>query len=157
MLGELLRDERLPGRDFKDASAHEIAGIIIGQLQRVITLLNRQHAEQPPIAISQAVTTNTPVNIYTATRKQYIRLMAISASGAGNITLLMQHPTSGPQKWQVFVAQAAGVGALPVGEHEFVMPRDATLWVQADQNITVGITASVFDGEEPEIIMNYEF
>ena len=156
MLGELLRDERLPGRDFKNATAHEIAGMIIGQLERMITLLGREHAEYDPIAASQALTANTPVLIYTAQRKVYVRIMFLSASATGTIQLLRQHPTTGPQKWPVFIGLASAAGPLPVGEHEFILPRDSTLWLQCDQSITVDVTASVFDGEEANLIMNVE-
>ena len=156
MLGELVRDENRPGRHFKDATGHEIAEIIVGQLQRLITLMNRQHAEMPPIAVSQALLANTPVNVYTATRKVYVRLMALSASATGTIQLLTQHPTTGPNKWGAFICLASAAGPLPVGEHEFVLPRDTTLWLQCDQPITVDMTASVFEGEEAALIMNYE-
>lgn len=156
-LHDLLHNEYEPRHSWKDATTHDMAAVIVGQLQRIQTLLNRQHAEYPPIAASNTLTANAPLQIYTATRKQYIRLMAVSASAACNITLLFDHPTSGPLKQQAFVAQAAGAGPLPVGEHEFVLPRDARLYVQADQNATIGITASVYEGEEPQLIMNYEF
>lgn len=156
MLGPLLRDDRLPGREFKHATLHEIAAMILGQQERMITLLNRQHAEYDPIAISQALTANTPVLIYTAVRKVYVRVMFLSASATGTIQLLRQHPTTGPQKWSTFIGLASAAGPLPVGEHEFPLPRDATLWLQCDQSITVDLTASVFDGEEAALIMNYE-
>lgn len=157
MLGELLRDERLPGRKFSDASHHELAGIIIGQLERVISLLTRQHAEHPPIAASTTLAAaNTPVIIYTARYKVYIRMMALSASASCNITLSTQHPTTGPLLQAVFVANAAAAGPVPIGEHEFVMPADATLWLQADQAATIQVTASVYDGAEPSLIMNFE-
>ena len=157
MLGELLRDERLPGRDFKDATFHEIAGIIIGQLARMNTLLSRQHAQHPPIANTTSYTANTPVLIYTASRKQIIRIVGISASAAGNVLLSTVHPTTGPNKWPVFALQAVAAGPLPFSEHEFELPRDGQLWAQVDQTITLSITASVFDGEEAALIMNVEF
>lgn len=155
-ISDLLHNEHEARHSWKDATVHDMAAVIVGQLQRIQTLLNRQHAEHPPIAVSQALTANTPVLIYTATRKEYIRLMAVSASATGTITLLTKHPTTGPTKWQAFVCLASVAGPLPVGEHEFVLPRDSELWLQADQNITVDVTASVFDGEEAALIMNYE-
>lgn len=157
MLGELLRDERQPGRKFKDATAHEIAEIIIGQLARITTLLGRQHAQHTPIADTRAYTANTPVQIYTAGRKQIIRIVAISAGGAGNVLLSTVHPTTGPNKWPVFALQATAAGPLPFSEHEFELPRDGQLWAQIDQSVSLSITASVFDGEEAALIMNYEF
>lgn len=156
MIGELLRDERLPGRKFKDASAHEIAAIMIGQFERLITLVGREHAEYPPIADTRAYLANTPQIIYTATRKVYIRIVGISASAAGNVLLSMVHPTTGPNKWPVFALQATAAGPLPFSEHEFVLPTDGQLWAQADQSISMSITASVFDGKEPELMMNWE-
>lgn len=156
MLGELLRDERQPGRHFKDATAHEIAGMIIGQLERIITLVGREHADYPPIADTRTYVANTPQLIYTATGKEYIRLVAMSAGGAGNILLSIVHPTTGPNKWPVFALQATAAGPLPFSEHEFVLPADGQLWAQVDQGVSLSITASVFDGREPALMMNWE-
>ena len=152
-----LEPDAQPKRDFRKATAHEIAAILIGQNERIISLLTRQHAEFPPLADTRAYVANTPQSIYTATRRQFLRIVAISASAAGNITLSLVHPTSGPHLWPVFVCQAAAAGPLPVGEHEFVMPQDAVLWAQADQSISLSITAAIFDGSEPSLIMNWEF
>lgn len=158
MVASLMRDERLPGRKFSDASAHEIAGILIGQIERLITLLNRQHAEFPPFALSQALTSAAgAVKIYTASEgRTFFRLSSLSVSAAATITIATKHITTGPTLLNAFIITVAAAGPVAMTPQEFVLPENGEVWITTSADATVELNASLYDGSEPALIMNYE-
>lgn len=158
VLGPLLRDERLPGRKFTDATLHEIAGLLIGQQERVIHLLEAQNSPLPPLADKRTYGVDTPLKIYDAPARIRLLITHLTSTmaAAGTITLSMRHPTTGPMLIPVFIAQilAAAVELTPL--HEFILPQEAELWMSANQAGDIAISASVYDASEPSLIMNFE-
>lgn len=158
VLGPLLRDERLPGRHFKDATLHEIAGLLIGQQERVIRLLEAQNSPLPALADKRTYAANDTLKIYTAPARVRVKLTHLTGNiaAAGTVSLLMRHPTTGPTQIPVFTAQLLAVDTELTPLHEFILPQDAELFVTTNQAGDIAVSASVYDASEPALIMNFE-